>query len=306
MWIQSPGVVNDQLVLLGTRKNNIYLVKGESDMLIGGGCPWIVSELMTQIRSWQIDMQRVKYLFVGHSHFDHCGAVPYLQKQYPHLQVVASQQATDYFSMPKAVSNARRFVREAMEQMGVPNEFEGNSLDFDTIHVSRVLHDGDEIDIGNGIVFKVFETPGHSRCAIVLYAAAQKWLFPSDAVSIPIKEGWDFACTASESFIDYLNSLKKLIDLDVALCAWEHFGLMTGEHADQIVRRVMRSTVEFKENLKTKVKQSGDQNAIAEQAAHEWLAQTDFNFIPFKVMNYITSQMVKNALEENLEIIDII
>ncbi|WP_422699204.1 MBL fold metallo-hydrolase [Desulfosarcina cetonica] len=63
-------------------------------MLVGGGCQWIVRELMEQIQAWKIDMQRVKYLFIGHSHFDHCGAVPFLQKRYPHLEVLASSRPT--------------------------------------------------------------------------------------------------------------------------------------------------------------------------------------------------------------------
>ena len=91
MWLQKPGIVNDHLVLLGTRENNIYLLKGDVDMLVGGGCQWIVRELMQQIQTWKIDMQRVKYLFVGHSHFDHCGALAYLKHQFPQMAVLKQQ-----------------------------------------------------------------------------------------------------------------------------------------------------------------------------------------------------------------------
>lgn len=302
MWIQKPGIVNDRLVFLGTRKNNIYLLKGEADMLIGGGCPWIVPDLMAQIQSWQIDMQRVKYLFVGHSHFDHCGAVPYLQKRYPHLKVVTSRQAAIYFENQKAVRNMRKFSRAASRQMDLPNNFEGISLDFDAISVTQTFQDGDRFDLGKGLVFRAFETPGHSRCAMVLYAEAQKWLFPTDAMAIPINDGWQFACTASESFGDYVNSLKRLVELDVRLCAWEHNGLMTGRHAQQIVQRVLRSTLSYKDTLKEHFEQTGDADATADWAASKWLAQTAFKFIPYEVMHYICRQMVRNAVAEDLAV----
>lgn len=306
MWMKTPGIVNDHLVFLGTPQNNIYLLKGEVDMLIGGGGQWIVPDIMAQIQSAQIDMQRVQYLFVGHSHFDHCGAVPYLQKRYPHLQILASKEATRYFGMQKAVDNARKFGRKALLQMGVSIEFEGVSLDFDTIRVSRILKDGDTIDIGKKMVVQAFETPGHSRCSMALYAKAQRWLFPSDSMAIPTDNGWQFACTASESFCDYVKSLKRLDKLPVELCAWEHYGLMTGSHAQQIIQRVLQSTLAHKEILKDHVEQTNDVDATAGWAAREWLAQTGFKFIPFEVMQYICRQMVRNAVEEELAAGDLI
>jgi len=269
-------------------------------MLVGGGGPWMIRELMGQIKAWNIDIERVKYLFVGHSHFDHCGAVPFLQKRYPHLEILASQEAARFFTMPKAVQNARKFCQEALGRMGVPDTVEGISVDFDTIDPVRVLGDNERIDLGGGLELQAFETPGHSRCSMTLYAEEQKWLFPSDALSIPIYEGWDFACTASESFVDYMRSLKRLEKLEVSLCAWEHFGLMTDVHAYQIVQRVLRSTLAYKDSLKKQVDASGDVEAVVDQATRQWLHQTGFEFIPVDVMRHICRRMVRNAIEEEL------
>ncbi len=300
MWIQEPGIINDRMVFLGTNQNNIYLLKGDIHMLVGGGGPWMVRELMDQITAWNIDMQRVQYLFVGHSHFDHAGAVPFLQKRYPHLEILTSQEAARFLAMPKAIKNARNFCQDALCRMGIPDTVEGISLDFDPIDHVRVLGDDERIDIGGGLVLRAIETPGHSRCAMTLYAEEQKWLFPSDAMSIPIHGGRDFACTASESFVDYMRSLKRLEKLEVNLCAWEHFGLMTDKHAHQIVQRVQSSTLAYKDTLKKRVEASGDVEAVVDWAAHQWLDQTGFEFIPFKVMRYICKQMVTNAIEEKL------
>jgi glyoxylase-like metal-dependent hydrolase (beta-lactamase superfamily II) len=300
MWIQKPGIINDRMVMLGTNRNTIYLLKGDVHMFVGGGGPWMIQELMGQIKAWNIDMQRVQYLFVGHSHFDHAGAVPFLQKRYPHLEILASQEAARFFAMPKAIQNARKFCQDALCRMGVPDTVEGISLDFDTIEPVHVLSDSERIDIGGGLVLCAFETPGHSRCSMTLYAEEQKWLFPSDTLSIPINEGWDFACTASESFVDYLRSLKRLEKLEVSLCAWEHFGLMTDQHVHQIVQRVLRSTLAYKDDLKKQVEASGDVEAVVDWATRQWLDQTGFEFIPLDVMRYICRQMVRNAIEEEL------
>ena len=300
MWIQAPGALNDRLMLLGTRKNTVYLVKGERHMLIGGGTQWTVAELERQFREYRIDMDRVQYLVIGHTHYDHCGAVPYLKRRYPHLQILASQDAGTILGMDKALRNMRTFSHQVMHDLGKPLTFEGVSLEFDKIHLDRTLKDGDRVDLGPDLSFSVIEMPGHSRCCIALYEPREKWLFPSDSMALPVGENDRFASTASESFIRYLDSLKRLVPLDIRLCGWEHFGAMTGEDSRDIVRRVVLNTLEYKRRLVEHAGQTGDVEQTVRWAANGWLAATGFEFLPPDVMLHISRVMVKNALEEQV------
>lgn len=300
MWIQTPGAVNDRLMLLGARDSIVYLVKGDRHMLIGGGGMWIVPELERQIREYRIDVDRIQYLAIGHTHYDHCSAVPYLQRRYPHLQVLASSQAARVYTMEKALRNIRTFSHQAMQDMGLPLQFEGVSLEFDKIEVARALQDGDRVHLGSSLSLDVFETPGHSRCSMTLYEPQQKWLFPSDSMAIPVGDGDRFMCTASDSFLVYLNSLKKLASLETQLCAWEHFGVKTEEDARDIVTRVARFTLDYKRRLVEHVRQTGDAEKTARWAARDWITTTGIAFSPFEVMLHTTSRMVKNALEEQV------
>ncbi len=300
MWIQAPGAVNDRLMLFGTPRNILYLVKGDRYMLIGGGVQWIVPELERQFREYQIDIDRIEYLLIGHTHYDHCGAVPYLQRRYPHLQVLASREAEKLYGMEKAIRNMRKFSHQVMQNMGLPLELDGVSLEFDKIHVDRTLTDGDRVDLGSGLSFGIIETPGHSRCSMALYAPQQKWLFPSDSMAVPVGKRDGFVSTASESFIVYLDSLKKLTALDIRLCAWEHFGVMTQEDVRDIVGRVIRYTLEYKRQLAEHAGQTGDVEETARWAARNFLDTTGFEFVPFDVSLYIQRVMVKNALEEQV------
>ncbi len=300
MWIQTPGAVNDRLMLFGTPRNISYLAKGDRYMLIGGGGQWIVPELERQFSEYQIDMDRVQYLLIGHTHYDHCGAVPYLQRRYPHLQVLASREAEKLYGMEKAIRNKHNFSYQVMQQMGLPLEFEGISLEFDKIHVDHALKDGDRVDLGASLSFEVIETPGHSRCSLTLYEPHEKWLFPSDSMAVPVGKCGEFVCMASESFITHLNSLKKLAALDIRLCAWEHFGVMTQEDVRDIVGRVIRYTLEYKRQLAEHAGQTGDVEETARWAARNFLDTTGFEFVPFDVSLYIQRVMVKNALEEQV------
>lgn len=301
MLIETIGPINDQLVRLGTRQSVIYLAKGDTHMLIGGGGQWVVEKMEEQLRDYHIDMTRVRYLLIGHSHYDHCGAVPYLQKKYPHLQVLASRGAAKLFAMEKAVRNMRTFSDIAMETMGVPAEIDGIPLAFDGITLARTLADGDIVDLGDDLSFRIFDTPGHSRCSIMAYAPRQKWLFPTDSMPVPVEGGQRLMCTASESYRVFLGSLEKIAHLPIELCGWEHFGYMTGDHARQIVKRAMEATREYKQELQRRAQPPGNVEATTEWASREWLRMTGFKFLPPNVMMHISRTMVENALAETID-----
>jgi glyoxylase-like metal-dependent hydrolase (beta-lactamase superfamily II) len=292
--------IDDRLVRLGTRESVIYLIKGNYYMLIGGGGQWVVPALEQQIQDLDIDMDRVRYLLIGHSHYDHCGAVPYLQKRYPHIEVLASSPATELFAMEKAVSNMHKFSRQAMEAMGVPMQLNDISLEFDGIRTASALHEGERLDLGTDLNFEVLETPGHSRCSLMVYATQQKWLFCSDSMPLPapVNGGHRFMCTASESFTTYLTSLRKLEKLPIELCAWEHYGYMTGDDARRIVPDAKNFTLDYKRLLLKRVAQSDDIEATARWVTQDWLDATAMKFLPFDVMLHISRTMVKNAMEE--------
>jgi len=301
MLNETIGPINDRLYRLGTRESIIYLVKGHTHMLIGGAGQWIVPKLEEQLREYRIDMSRVGYLLIGHSHFDHSGAVPYLQKKYPHIEVLASRGAAKLFAMEKAVRNMARFSGMAMEALGIPPEIDGIPLAFDGVSLSKTLADGDQIDLGAGIRFRIFETPGHSRCSIMAYAPNQKWLFPSDSLPMPINGGEELVCTASESFVDYLQSMEKVAHLPVELCGWEHYGYLRDASAENIVARSRAVTRKYKQMLKERAQPPGDAATCAKWAADAWEQATQFSFLPRPVIDYITRTMVENALTENID-----
>jgi hypothetical protein len=134
----------------------------------------------------------------------------------------------------------------------------------------------------------------------MVYAPQQKWLFCSDSMPVPapVNGGHRFMCTASESFTTYLASLRKLEKLPIELCAWEHYGYMTGDDARRIVSDATDVTLDYKRLLRERVEQSDDIEATARWATQEWLDATGIKFLPFDVMLHISRTMVKNAMEE--------
>ncbi len=300
MWIRNWGPVNERLDLLGTEKSCVYLLKGDRYALLGGGGQWIVPVLEQQLRSLSVDMERISHLVISHAHFDHCAAVPYLQKRYPHIEVVATPGAAQLLGHEKAVRNMRLFSREATARIGMPMEFEGRSLEFDGIALRRTWGDGDDLNLGAGVRLVTFETPGHSRCSMIAFEPDARWLFPGDSLPPPSQDGQSLLATASESFVAYIASLKKLEKLETELCGWEHHGVRTGEDARGIVRKAIEFTVEYKEWVVATLREAGDPELAARVVADRWLAQAGFPFLSDAIMLHIARGIVKNAREEVL------
>jgi glyoxylase-like metal-dependent hydrolase (beta-lactamase superfamily II) len=301
MWIQTPGEIEYRLVFLGTRQNCLYLLRGDRYLLIGGGGPWVVPTLESQFREYRIDMDRVEYLLIGHTHFDHCGAVPYLKKRYPHIKVVASRGAAQVFGKEKAVRIVRGLNRQVMKNIGLPMEFAGTSLDFDGVHLAQDLKEGDLLDLGDGLQLRVFETPGHSICAMTVYEPERNWLFPSDSLHFPAGNGKEFMPTVSESFSQYLNSLRKLENLKIRLCAWEHHGVMKNHDAENIVKKGINFTIHFKDQILKLLARLKDPDKVADFITRDWLEKTHFEFLTYDVMFNVAQNMVKKAVEEKID-----
>ncbi len=113
MWITNPGKISAHIDFLGTRKNAVFLLKGNEGMLIGGGMSYIGPSLETQFTRLEFDPRKIRYLAILHSHYDHCGAVPYLKRKFPHLRILASAYAQKVLANPKAID----FISDQNERM---------------------------------------------------------------------------------------------------------------------------------------------------------------------------------------------
>lgn len=199
---------------------------------------WVTPALEKQLDVLNLDPARVRYLFITHSHFDHCGAVPYLKRRFPQAQVLASAYAQKVLTNPKVVEFIATRNEELIARLGLQGEQKRLNAQFDGIQVERAVAEGDTLDLGEGIEARVLAVPGHSQCALAVYVPALKALFPTDAAPFPNEDGRRISYPSPQyDFSLYKASLKKLASLDVDLCAFEHHGVFKGAEAVKILSR---------------------------------------------------------------------
>ncbi len=83
-----------------------------------------------------------------------------------------------------------------------------------TFTVDSVVQEGDRIDLGQGIVWRVYETPGHSPCHISLLEEKEKTLVVGDATGFYVPEKDMLWPNYFESLGKYCGSIKKLAGLE--------------------------------------------------------------------------------------------
>jgi glyoxylase-like metal-dependent hydrolase (beta-lactamase superfamily II) len=298
MWIREPGKISDRLDFLGTSENCLYLLRGRDMMIIGGGMSWIAPSLEAQFSKMDFEPQKLKYLVVSHSHFDHCGAVPYLKRKFPHVQILASAYSKKIFATGKAVNFIATADKHVIDKLGLQSEYERLNLKFDGIHVDRVVKENDITDLGDDIEIHFMEVPGHTQCSIAAYVPKLKALFPADAVPPPTDNTEALFFPGPQyNFGMYKQSMERLANLEVEIFASEHYGVVTGDQARQILQEGLRQTERLENRIIKLYRQTGNFDETVQKAAAEVLPSNELDFMSSELQLTVLRTVIRRILE---------
>lgn len=296
MRIQEPGFITPEILFLGSRGICMYLVMGEHYALLGGGVAWSVETLENQLDQYHVDRDRIRYLVISHAHHDHCGALPYLVRSYPHIKTVASEICAKVLNNEKATRLMSEVNRKVLDSKKRPYSFNGVSLDFNPISVGLQVKDGDLLNLGNDLSLHFFQTPGHSRCSLSVYIPELEVLFPADAVPFPEKENGKLTVTADNNYADYIQSLEKLNPLPIRNLCYEHGGVLTEDDAAGIISRSLAATHQQMERIQKRYEELKSLDLLVDEMAHKYQTLELFRLVPFDTVRAMMGKMVKSAL----------
>ncbi|HEX3031827.1 MAG TPA: MBL fold metallo-hydrolase [Bacillota bacterium] len=229
-----PTAVTQKVYKLGNPYLHTFLVKGQDCALIEAGISSSARQVIEQLQQMEIPPENIRYLLVGHAHFDHATGIPTLKKAFPHLQVLARPYAAQLLAKPKVFAS---FMQEEvpMVQRLAQKGYRAQHL-IDPAHspcaqqsiaVDRVMEDGDLLELGGDCTLRLIATPGHSPCSMAVYLEQEQVLFPSDCTGYPVKPGYVWP-VYFYSYEEYVTSLKKLQQLDVQVVAGPHEMIVYG------------------------------------------------------------------------------
>ena len=171
----APQTIHPRIEYLGRQEMCVYLLKGKEYMIIEGGMSYIVPSILRQFQERKIDSSRITRLLLLHSHFDHCGIVPFFKRKIPRLKVVGSRRSQELYRKEKVVNFIRDRNREMIHLLKMEKEAAKLNLDFDQIAVDEAVAEGDVIDLEEAKVqvgHRVLLL-GNIRPAAVMYLGKQ-------------------------------------------------------------------------------------------------------------------------------------
>lgn len=291
MIIDKPGKVTDRIILLGRKESSIYMLKGGSEYaLIGGGMIHIVPEVIKQLNDFGIEEEKIKRIIILHSHFDHCGIVPFFKKRWPRAIVTASERAKVLLSSPAVEKNIRNMGQVLLENYGRKEEAEELGIEFSGIEVEETVKGGDILTAGD-LSMEVIDVPGHSSCSIALYVPEEKAIFASDAGGIPV--GDSVFASANSNFDLFQSSLEKMAGYDIEVHLAGHNGAFTGEDGRNFIQRTIESTKTTRKMIENVYKQTGNEDKTTEEITELFLKGSTDLFLPREVLSMVIGQMTR-------------
>jgi len=291
MILTKPGKVTDRVLLLGIKESSVYILKGKDEYaFLGGGMVHIVPEIIEQLKKFKIEEKKIQQIIILHSHFDHCGVVPFFKRRWPWAKITASQRAKELLAAPNVIETIEFMNQTLLKEKGREDQAKDLGLEFTGINVEEVVKDDDIISCGD-LTIEIIEVPGHSSCSIAAYVPEEKAMFASDAGGIPFGDQI-FTC-ANSNFDKYQESLKKLAEYEIDVYLAEHYGARTGKDANSFLKRSMDFAKEARAILEASYARTKDVKKSTEEITDVLMENTPDDFLHRDIIALVTGQMLK-------------
>ena len=298
MLTDRPGRIAEGLYLLGRQENLMYLVRGQKNMMIGGGMTWIVPELEEQLAGLGIGPGEIDYLVIQHAHFDHVGAIPYLLRRFPPIKVLGTAAARATLAREKIINYMDVANRVTADYIGPRERYEKYDLSIGIINIDETVGDDTVIDLGHGLRVEFIEVPGHSPCALAAYIPSLRAIFPTDAALCPVGSIDNLARPSPQyDYNLYKQSLQKLLSYDIGMCCFDHYAAVLGAEARQVLLNAVQVCSEFEGHLLEMYRETGDLEKVARWVCHETMSCTRFTFQTEEIMLPVSRAVARNVLK---------
>ena len=301
----NPIPITPNFYQLGTPAFPAYLSMGDIGMIIEGGTGPTFQIIVEQVKSVGIDPEKIKYILLTHTHADHIGGVPHFKREWPHIKLLASPNAANILKKKELINEFILVDTGIAQLMKAKDEIEQlpPALEEYSFEVDSTIKEEDKIDLGNDVVWDVYDTPGHSPCQIALFEEKEGTLVVGDATGFYVPEKDAFWPNYFVSLVDYCNSIRKLASLPAKRAVLSHNCVVEGD-VDKHLKKAMQATEAYHNELMARLERGESPESIAMDKARFVDSLTDIQ--PFKVMYDLCRIMInrsrKGDKESNFEI----
>ena len=226
MFVQEPQKLSPHVHFVGSPMACNFVIDAPEPALVDAGFTFSAPGLQRDLTRILGGPERLRYLFLTHSHYDHIGCVSFLKRLNARLIVAGHPRLQKVFDNPRAMALIRSLNAQAERLAPLPEEFREKTK-IGELHLDRPLEDGERIQLGGDLVLQVLYSPGHTRDCAWYYLLPDRVLFGGDGLGVYTGDGSVMAEFTS-SFEDLMASLRRLQSLEINVLALPHSGVVVG------------------------------------------------------------------------------
>lgn len=285
------------LYQLGTNSFPVYLSMGEDGMIIEGGTGPTFDIILSQINALGIDPSRIKYIALTHTHGDHVGAVPRFRKIWPHIKVLAGAVADKFLKKDRFIKEfmpTDKMIGNILMEKGdiarYPDELEEYNFAAD-----GVMDEGSSIDLGKGIKWSIFNTPGHSPCHVSLFEEKEGTLAIGDTTGYFDPEKDIFWPNYFSSLENYCDSIKKMLPLPAKRALLSHNGQIDGDIRGYLLK-ALKATEIYHHEILDKIDKGEDEEKMSTEKA-DWICSIGA-LASYDVLIFLCKLLINNSQKD--------
>ncbi len=224
-------VLADGVVEIDTRLGGFdhltagYLLAGPAPVLVETGSQSSLEVLLAELAALGLGPEDLAGVAVTHIHLDHAGGVGDVARAFPKARVYVHERGARHLVDPhRLVASAAMVYGDKLDSLY--GRLEPTEADRIT-----VLHDGDEVDLGDGRRLRAIDSPGHAKHHLGFLDSASGLLFAGDAVGVKLPGGGALRPATPPPDFDLdqaLDSLRRFGEARPAAVALAHYGLIPG------------------------------------------------------------------------------
>ena len=295
--IHKPIAITTNLFQLGLPSFPVYLSIGEEGMLIEGGTGPTTDMIVEQIQMLGIDPSKIKYIALTHTHTDHVGSVPRLRQRWPHLKIISGQIAAKFLKKDRFIKgflNDDQMISDILIERGDITNPPPEMDDYD-FKADIIMAEGDQIDLGRGIVWQAQQTPGHSPCHMSYFEKKEHTLALGDMTGYFDPERDVFWPNYFASLEDYCNSIRKIAPLQASRCVLSHNGAIN-ENVTEYLENALKATETYHYEILHRLDQGEDEAKICKDKA-DWVCSLGA-LASYEIIQFLCSLLLKHSVAE--------
>ncbi|MGC8609860.1 MAG: MBL fold metallo-hydrolase [Thermoplasmata archaeon] len=237
--ISEEGMIDEDIMMVDVngwlypKTTSSFIIYGKEIGIFDPGGRTSGEKLIKRLNEMKISGKFINF-FVSHRHADHSAGAAYLINRIKNGIIHAHPITIANLINPDKINKA---TVEMYGNLGEIIEYVNNEYLHAVVEPSK-------IDLGNGHVIEVINTPGHTSDHLMYYDEKSQFLFLGDGAGlfspesgIPLPNSFP----PSFKYEEYRKSLLKIMDYEPKIIGFSHYGSVKGS----AVKKILNLSIEI-------------------------------------------------------------